>query len=286
MQLGELSLNWLYDADFGLDGGAMFGVVPKVVWQKRYPADAENFIPLALRPLLVQGPGFNLLVDAGYGAKLTEKQRGQFRLSRPSDPVRALREFGIEPEAITHVVFTHYHPDHGGGATSAGPGGAPVPSFPNAKVVIQAREYEALTTPHPRTRHAYAAENWRPIEDAGLLHLVDGSAEVVPGVEVHLTGGHTLGHQALKLSGGGRTVLHLGDLLATHAHLNPLWVMAYDDYPMESIDQKLKWLGQAQEEGWWLSFYHDAYLLAALYDKDGNRLDAIEAPPRMAPLPA
>jgi glyoxylase-like metal-dependent hydrolase (beta-lactamase superfamily II) len=283
MQIGSLTLDWLYDADFGLDGGAMFGVVPKVVWQKRYPADAENFIPLALRPLLIRGPGFTLLVDAGYGNKLTEKQRAQFRLSRPSDPARALGAFGLRPGDVTHLVLTHMHPDHGGGATSLDLDGSVRPTFPNAQVILQAREYEAMTTPHLRTRHAYARESWLAVEEAGLLHLVDGSAEVVPGVEVHLTGGHTLGHQAIKLTGGERTVLHLGDLMPTHAHLNPLWVLAYDDFPMDSIAHKARWLAQAQEEGWWLAFYHDAYLLAARFDKDGTRLEAVEAPPRQTP---
>ncbi|MBM3275195.1 MAG: MBL fold metallo-hydrolase [Candidatus Sericytochromatia bacterium] len=281
MKLGEISLEWLYDADFGLDGGAMFGVVPKAVWQKRYAADDENFLPLALRPLLIRGPGFTLLVDAGYGSKLNEKQRKQFRLSRPSDPARALREAGLEPEAVTHLVFTHMHPDHAGGATCQGADGKIRPTFPNAKVVIQEREYEAMTRLHLRTKHAYYEENWRPIEEAGLLQRVDGTASVVPGVDVYLTGGHTLGHQAIKLTGGGTTLLHLGDLLPTHAHLNPLWVMAYDDFPMDSIGQKAEWLAQAQEEQWWLSFYHDAYLLAAIFDKDGNRLQAVEAPPRV-----
>ncbi len=287
MRIGDLSLDWLYDADFGLDGGAMFGVVPKVVWQKRYPSDHDNFIPLALRPLLIRGPGFNMVVDAGYGNKLTAKQQGQFRLSRPGDPARDLREFGLEPAAITHAVFTHMHPDHAGGATSLAPDGSIRPTFPNARVIIQAREFEAVTTPHLRTKHAYAQENWRPLEEAGLLNLVDGTEEIVPGVEVHLTGGHTLGHQAVKLTGGGLTVLHLGDLLPTHAHLNPLWVMAYDDFPMQSIEHKAKWLARAQEEGWWLSFYHDAFLLAAIFDKDGSRQETVDAPQRTAdPAPS
>ncbi len=277
MDLGPITLDWLHDADFGLDGGAMFGVVPKVVWQKRYPADADNFLPLSLRPLLVRGPGFNLLVDSGYGSKLTEKQQKQFRLSRPCDPVRALREFGLEPEAVTHVVFTHMHPDHGGGATTRGEDGTVRPTFPHARVVIQAREYEAMTRPHLRTKHAYYEENWRPIEAAGLLQQVDGAAEVVPGVSVHLTGGHSLGHQAVKIEGGGATVLHLGDLLPTHAHLNPLWVMAYDDFPMDSIEQKAAWIPRAQAAGWWLSFYHDAFLLAARFDAEGKILGEVRA---------
>lgn len=285
MQIGEITLDWLHDADFGLDGGAMFGVVPKVVWSKRYPADADNILPLSLRPLLIRSPGVAMVVDAGYGNKLDAKQRAQFRLSRESDPRRALAEFGLAPESITHVVFTHMHPDHGGGATTADADGTVRPTFPNAEVVIQRREYEAMTTPHLRTKHAYQEENWKAVENAGLLRLVDGHETLAEGIEVHLTGGHTLGHQILKLTGGGKTVLHMGDLLPTHAHLNPLWVMAYDDYPMESIEQKARWLGQAQNEGWWLSFYHDRGLLAARFDAQGQKVDAIEARASLAPLP-
>ncbi|MBM3270629.1 MAG: MBL fold metallo-hydrolase [Candidatus Sericytochromatia bacterium] len=277
MQLGPISLDWLYDADFGLDGGAMFGVVPKIVWQKRYPADDQNFLPLVLRPLLVRGPGFNLLIDAGYGNKLDEKQRKQFRLSRASDPARVVREFGMDPAAITHVVFTHMHPDHGGGATSLGPDGEVRPTFPNARVIIQAREYEAMIRPHLRTKHAYYEANWRPVEEAGLLVQVDGTAEVVPGVTVHLTGGHTQGHQVIVMEGGGVTALHMGDLLPTHAHLNPLWVMAYDDFPMDSIARKSEWLPRARDGNWWLTFYHDAFMLAGRFDADGKAVEAVEA---------
>jgi len=284
MQVGSFTLDWLYDADFGLDGGAMFGVVPKIVWQKRYPADPDNFIPLSLRPLLIRGPGCTAVVDAGYGNKLTPKQQAQFRLSRPGDPVRALREAGLAPEDVTHVIFTHMHPDDAGGATSLREDGSIGPTFPRARVILQQREYEALTTPHLRTKHAYQEESWRPLHDAGLLQLVDGSHEVVPGLQVHLTGGHTLGHQAIALCDGGQTVLHLGDLLPTHAHLNPLWAMAYDDFPMDSIAQKARWLARAQEEGWWLSFYHDAFLLAAVFDQEGKRVRAVEAPPRLVPV--
>lgn len=275
MQIGDYSLDWLYDAEFGLDGGAMFGVVPRVAWQKRYPADDENFLPLALRPLLIRGNGVTTLVDAGYGTKLTEKQQAQFRLSRQSDPVRALAVVGLVPADITHVVFTHMHPDHAGGATLREADGLLRPTFPRARVVIQEREYQAMVVPHLRTKHAYWPDNWRPIEDAGLLDLIDGTHEIAPGFEVFLTGGHTQGHQALKLKGPDTTLLHLGDILPTHAHINPLWVMAFDDYPMDSIAQKARWIGEAQEKGWWLSFYHDKFKLAARYDRDGKELESI-----------
>ena len=278
MQFGDISLDWLYDADFGLDGGAMFGVVPKVVWSKRYPADAENFIPLSLRPLLVRRPGVVMVIDAGYGNKLTEKQRVQFRLSGACDPRRDLARFGLAPEDVTHLVFTHLHPDHAGGATTLEADGSVRPTFPRARVVVQRLEVEAMRSPHLRTRHAYQEENWRPVEEAGLAQVVDGQAAIAEGIEVYHTGGHTQGHQILKLSSGGQTVLHMGDLLPTHAHINPLWVLAYDDFPMQSIEQKARWLPRAQAEGWWLSFYHDRKLLAARFDEAGKLVEAIDAP--------
>ena len=278
MQIGDISIDWLYDADFGLDGGAMFGVVPRVVWSKRYPADAENFIPLSLRPLLVRRPGVVLVIDAGYGNKLTEKQRAQFRLSRACDPRRDLARFGLEPEDVTHLVFTHLHPDHAGGATTLAADGSVRPTFPRARVVVQHLELEAMATPHLRTKHAYQEENWRPLAEAGLAWVVDGQAEIAEGIEVYHTGGHTQGHQIVKLSSGGETVLHMGDLLPTHAHINPLWVMAYDDFPMQSIEQKARWLQRAQDEGWWLSFYHDRNLLVARFDAAGKPLETVAAP--------
>jgi len=277
MKLGEWTLDWLHDTAFGLDGGAMFGVVPRMVWQRKYPVDRDHFIPLALRPLLIRGHGRTLLVDSGYGSKLDARQQGQFRLIRPCDPVRTLAAAGLAPDAITDVIVTHMHPDHAGGLVTRTEDGTLVPTFPRARIHLQAREIEALHTPHPRTRHAYPDENWRPLEEAGLLEAADGHKVLAPGLELHHTGGHSLGHQALTLSGGGQTVLHLGDLMATHAHLNPLWVMAFDDFPMDSILAKQDWVAKAREGEWWIAFYHDMFHLAGRLGTDGQWAEFLRA---------
>ncbi|MEB3300303.1 MAG: MBL fold metallo-hydrolase [Candidatus Sericytochromatia bacterium] len=278
MRLGDWTLDWLHDTAFGLDGGAMFGVVPRIVWQRKYPADRDHFIPLALRPLLIRGYGRTILVDSGYGSKLDARQQWQFRLIRPCDPVRALAAANLAPEDITDVIVTHMHPDHAGGLVTRDPDGRLVPTFPRARIHLQELELEALHTLHPRTRHAYPEENWRPLEESGCLVPVHGHSELAPGLELHHTGGHSLGHQALTLSGGGQTVLHLGDLMATHAHLNPLWVMAFDDFPMDSILAKQTWLERARQEGWWIAFYHDLFHLAGRLSPEGPWTELLRAP--------
>ncbi|MFS8581960.1 MAG: MBL fold metallo-hydrolase [Limnochordales bacterium] len=314
LTVGEFHVHWLRGGRFRLDGGAMFGPVPKPLWSRRYPCDEHNAIPMQAFPLLVVTPAHRILIDTGLGNKLTDKQRRNFRVEEDWAVEEHLADLGLGTEDIDFVVLTHMDWDHasggtkaaapgpagqadsGGAGSSRGPahadggdslvGAAVVPTFPRARYVVQKDEWEAALNPNSRTKHGYWRENWAPLLDAGLVDVVDGDVELVSGVRLHKTGGHTHGHQIVRIESGGETLLHMADLLPTHAHMNPLWVMGYDNFPLTSIEEKERWLAKARENGWWLSFYHDPFVLAAKVDAEGRLHDVVEGvlgwPPRAA----
>lgn len=282
MQLGKFRVRWLSDGEYKLDGGAMFGVVPKTLWVKRYPSDEHNYIRLGLNALLIETPDATIVVDTGYGNKLTPKQQGIFQLRQPPTLRTSLQAAGVDPARVDFVLYSHMHHDHAAGGTWVDEAGVIRPTFPNAKHVMQAAEWEEAKAPNIRSAHAYWTENWQVIEEAGLIAPADGEREIVPGVRVIPTGGHTRGHQAVMLESEGEVALHLGDLLPTHAHLNPLWVMAYDDYPMDSIMAKKHWITRAKAEGWWLTLYHDPEILAGVWDADGKLVKQVRADEALA----
>lgn len=301
LELGACRVHWLRGGRFWLDGGAMFGPVPKVLWRRRFPCDEHNAIPMQAAPLLVVTPRARILIDTGTGDKLDERQKRIFRQEEAPAPVEDLARLGFAPEDIDFVVMTHMDWDHASGATVVRDGRL-VPAYPKARHIVQRVEWEACTNPTSRTRHGYWPENWQPLQEHGLVELVDGEEEVVPGVRVHLTGGHTHGHQLVVVDGsvkpgestaagppGSSVLLHFGDIMPTHAHLNPLWVMGYDNFPLTSIEQKELWLPRAQEGKWLLSFYHDPFLLAGTLDDDGNIRDnlagALGWPPDVTEVP-
>lgn len=291
LTMGDVRVYWLRGGRFRLDGGAMFGPVPKPLWSRRYPHEQDNSIPMQAYPLLVVTPERRILIDSGLGDKLNDKQRRNFHVHEEWAVDRSLAELGLTADDIDIVILTHLDWDHAGGATrktAAGSGAARpesasgpeghdglAPTFPRARYVVQKDEWEAARQPDSRTRNAYWPDNWRPLQEAGLVDLVDGDAEVAPGVYVHKTGGHTHGHQIVRIEAGGETLLHLADLLPTHAHLNPLWVMSYDNFPLTSVAQKERWIGAAREHGWWLTFYHDPFLLAGTVDSEGRWLRTV-----------
>ncbi|MBI4494840.1 MAG: MBL fold metallo-hydrolase [Chloroflexi bacterium] len=261
-ELGPIRVHWLDGGAFRLDGGALFGPVPKKLWAQRYPCDANNLVPMAARPLLIETGGGWLLVDSGFGHHLPERLRRIYTLERPAALEASLARLGLAPEQIDWVVLTHLHLDHASGLVRVGPDGRLRPLFARARHLVQELEVQAMAKPHERERHAYDQAGWQPLVEAGLVELVQDTREVLPGVEVFRTGGHSRGHQGLRLAVGDTTALHLGDVLPTSAHLRPLWVSALDDYPLESIEVKRRWLGQAAAHGWWLTFYHDPRVLA------------------------
>ncbi|MGO9689578.1 MAG: MBL fold metallo-hydrolase [Syntrophobacteraceae bacterium] len=272
-RLGDFELTWLSGGKFELDGGAMFGVVPKVLWQKKYPVDSENYIPLAASPILLKTAGSLVLIESGLGNKLTDKQKNIFRLREEWSVPQDLTRLGIDRQEINFVVLTHYDFDHAGGVVMQDETGKLELTFPKAKHVLQKREWDDVMHPNVRSINTYWPLNYELLKGSKNLELVDGEVEIVPGVSVVRTGGHNGGHQILKMESRSLKALHLGDLLPTHAHANPLWIMAYDNYPMDSIAGKESWIKAGVNENAWFTFYHDATLLACKFDEQGRVID-------------
>jgi glyoxylase-like metal-dependent hydrolase (beta-lactamase superfamily II) len=269
LRIGEFELFWLDGGSFELDGGAMFGPVPKVIWEKRFPTSTGNNIFMVTNPILIRSPLGNFIIETGLGNKLTEKQAKMFNLRSGWSVPASLEGHGLKTSDITLVFLTHCDYDHAGGLITD-KSGELVQTFPNAKIVVQKIEWEDVKKPNRRSIHSFWEINFTGIEESGKLLLVDGEREIVPGITVRHTGGHNRGHQIIKITSRGETAMHLGDLLASHAHYNPLWVMAYDNYPMDVIEQKEKLEAEAIKENAWITFYHDPQIKACKFDEKGN----------------
>lgn len=257
LRLGDYDIYGLRDGFFYLDGGAMFGVVPKTLWEKKCPADAQNRIRLALNSLLIKTPAALVLVETGIGSKLDRKFHDIYCVEQDPGLLGSLARLGFAPEEIDFVINTHLHFDHCGGNTIRDEKGAVVPAFPRARYIIQKGEWEWAMNPHEREKGSYQAENFRPLADFGLLRLVDGDAPVTEGVEVMLAPGHTARHQCVKVISGGKTLVYLGDLVPTSAHIGLAYGMSYDLHPLENLENKRKLYSQAVAEDWILAFVHD-----------------------------
>jgi methylmalonyl-CoA epimerase len=272
VELGDLELVSLSDGFIGLDGGAMFGVVPKTLWEKRLPADDANRIPLGMRPLIVRNGETTMIIDAGCGDKMDPKLAQIYKLDRRYHLDHSLAEAGLSVEDIDLVVASHLHFDHVGGFTALDRHGALVPRFPKAKYVAHRGEWEDATHPHERNRASYLQENFVPLKDAGVLTLVDDGAEILPGVRYRKSGGHTPNHQVLTIESKGKTAVFTADMYPTSVHIPDPWVMGYDLYPMDTLAFKRAFAREAVEREYLLFFEHDPSMAAGyLREKDGKR---------------
>ena len=273
MTFGDFELTPLLDGYFRLDGGAMFGVVPKTLWEKRAPADDRNRIRMAMRPLLVRPPdGPLMLIDAGAGDKMDEKSTAIYGFDRAESLDVTMGRAGVQAEDIGVVLASHLHFDHAGGFTTREPGGAIVPRFPNARYVVNRDEWDDATHPHERNRASYLAENYVPLGEAGVLDLMDGDGEVLPGVRVRRTGGHTRAHQVIYVESGGATAVFAADLMPTTAHVDVPWIMAYDLYPMETLGFKRTFVREAIDREYLIFFEHDPDVAAGYIREKDKRL--------------
>ncbi|MCS6999730.1 MAG: MBL fold metallo-hydrolase [Bacteroidota bacterium] len=263
MQLGQYTVRLLDVGRFGLDGGAMFGVVPKPLWSKAYhPGDAVNRIPMATRLLLIEWDDRRLLVDTGNGTKLAPKLRDIYAIDATFPPLEvALTNAGILPESITDVVLTHLHFDHAGGATRFD-GTNIVPTFPNARYYVQADQLAWARNPTEKDRASFFPENFEPLMDAGVLDTLEGSVHLTAELSLHPLFGHTQAMQVLLLQTDDGTLFYPADLLPTSAHVPIPYVMGYDNYPLTTIREKKHWLERATREQWIVVFEHDAFVAA------------------------
>ena len=252
--LGDFELTVLSDGTYQMDGGAMFGVIPKSMWEKRIAADERNTIPLALNSLLVRTGDQNILIETGIGSKLNEKSQAIYR-NRPQ-LLNSFEEAGVSPDEIDVVINTHLHFDHCGWNTYY-KDGKPVPTFPRAKYYVQQGELEHAHEQHERDRVSYMTDNYDPLVKSGQMQLLRGSAEIAPGISVRVYPGHTRDLQAVILRSGGQVACYPSDLVPDAKHLDPVWVLGFDLYPLESIANKHRFYDVAIPENWLVVFTHD-----------------------------
>jgi glyoxylase-like metal-dependent hydrolase (beta-lactamase superfamily II) len=271
VRFGDLELISLSDGFFRLDGGAMFGVVPKTLWEKRAPVDDRNRIRLGLRPLIVRG-GKTLLIDAGIGGKMEEKRVSVYGVDRTPTLENSLNEAGLAAADIDVVLATHLHFDHAGGFTRRDERGAVIPTFPRARYVVRADEWTDATHTHERNRASYLPDDFVPLADAGVLDFREQDGPVAPGVRVVRTGGHTMHHQIVYIESGGRTAVFAADLMPTTAHVDEAWIMAYDLYPMDTLAFKRAFLREAIDREYLIFFEHDPVIAAGfIRERDGRK---------------
>lgn len=256
--LGRFTAEPLSDGTFRLDGGAMYGTVPKNLWERHEHADEKNRIPLSLGVLLLRTPsGHNILVDTGLSSKYDSNVKFNRIYSVERTPLRdQLQARGLSPSDIHLVINTHLHFDHAGGDTEWLEGRLR-PAFPNARYLIQKDEWQDAQHPHERSQASYMEENFAPLEEHKVLELVRGEYEIEPGLKVIRSGGHTRGHQCVVIESEGQTGIFLGDLIPTRSHVPLPYIMAYDLYPMDTLECKRKFYAEAVEKDWTLIFQHD-----------------------------
>jgi methylmalonyl-CoA epimerase len=270
--LGDLRLTTLHDGAFRLDGGAMFGVVPRPLWQKLAPPDDRNRIQLAMRPLLVESSWGRMIVDCGAGDKMGPKLTDIYALERTRHLDHALADAGLDSSSIDFALATHLHFDHFGGAT-ARIGDALKPRFTRARYFIRAAEWEDATHPHERNRASYLPEDFVPLKDAGVIDFYSADQIIKPGVRVVRTGGHTGQHQIVYVESRGKTAVFVADLIPTTAHLQDPWIMGYDLFPVETLMFKKRFIREAIEHGYLIFFEHDPHIAAGYIREtsDGKR---------------
>ena len=263
LRLGELELLVCSDVTFRLDGGTMFGTVPRVMWERFAVPDARHRVAVATRSMIVRGPDRKgrpavVLVDTGLGDLAAgAKFRDLYGVTDPAWRLLAeLAAAGIAPEAVTHVVLTHLHFDHAGGAVRSFSGG-PRPTFPRARYLVHGGELAYASAPDRRSRASYKPETWQAVAAAGLLEVVDGEPEVIPGVTMRDAPGHTDHHQVVTVTGGGRSVLFTADLFPFAAHLKPHYVPALDVDPRRTMTTRQRYLDLITSAEWLLLFQHD-----------------------------
>jgi glyoxylase-like metal-dependent hydrolase (beta-lactamase superfamily II) len=273
LTLGNLTLHWLNGGVTHLDGGAMFGVVPRPLWSKKYEVNERNQIELRTDPIFFQYQGKNVLIESGIGnGKLNDKQKRNYGVTEESGIEKGLSEFNLEPKDIDIILMTHLHFDHACGLTNQ-ENGKNTSVFENATIYVSDVEWNEMRNPNIRSKNTYWVENWKGIEQQ--VQTFKNQITILPGIEMIHSGGHSNGHSIIKIVQGDELLIHMADIMPTHAHQNVLWVLAYDDFPLTSVEQKQKWIELGINEKAWYTFYHDAVYRAVKWDQNGELIDSV-----------
>ena len=275
MKIGKYTLHIINSGYFALDGGAMFGIVPKPLWQKTNPSDEANRIKLATRNLLLTNGKRKILIDTGMGDKWDEKSKSIYAVDQANSLEGSLNELSLKPEDVTDVILTHLHFDHTGGSTKFETG-KPVPTFPNAKYYVQKKNYDWAINPSDRDKGSYMKDNFQPLMEEGVLEFIDGEEKFDDEIEFVIINGHTFAQQLIKISDSSNTILYCGDLFPTTSHIPLPYVMGYDLQPLITVEEKKKILTKAIDENWKIFFEHDPETALATIMKDGKGFKAKE----------
>ena len=270
IHLGSFELVSVHDGLFRLDGGAMFGVVPRPLWETQMMPDVRNRILMGMRPLVVEGEWGRMIIDCGLGDRTDAKMRDIYGIDRTRHLDHALAEAGLTADSIDVVLATHLHFDHIGGATKRVEGQL-VPRFPRARYVIRAGEWEDATHPHERSRASYLEDDFLPLARAGVVDFNAGDGDVRPGVRVVRTGGHCAQHQIVYIESDGKTAVFAADLIPTTAHIRDVWIMGYDLFPMETLAVKKRFIREAIDREYLIFFEHDPVVSAGYIREQGGR---------------
>lgn len=256
LKLGRFRCDVLSDGTWWFDGGCIFGIVPRSIWEKLSPPDSRNRIKMGLNSLLLRDGRQTILIETGVGSKITPKRRSWHDFG-PSSLLHQLAAVGCPPDAVDLVILTHLHFDHTGGSTSFDRRSTVIPTFPRARYVVQSTEWDDAVNPSDQTRAGYLPEDFLPFAESGQLQLTHDDEELVPGVKLWRTGGHTRGHQVVVIEDGGRKLCYAGDLIPLAAHVRPIYMTAFDLYPIDTFAMKTRLLEQAAREDWRLLLGHD-----------------------------
>lgn len=279
MKLGDVELISIFENKFKIDAASLFGVIPKVIWERMVQADEYNRITMDINPLLIKAGDQVLVVDTGFGDVMTEKQNMIFGVEKPTRWDNQLAKYGIRSEDITGVIFTHLHADHSLGALRMGKAGTPELRFPNARLYVQKTEWDDALKPNERTAATYHVDKLKLFEESGKLELLDGDGELFPGIRVKVLGGHTPGTQGIIIDAGGQRVIYPSDIMPNTYNIKIAYVGAVDLDPTTTMNQK-RWLTEKMlKEDWILAFDHDIEMKFAKFstdDKGKVRADKIE----------
>lgn len=257
MKLGKFQIDVIVENTAYVDGGMMFGVVPKKLWSKDVQVNEQNLVPMDLNVFVIRTGEMILLVDTGLGEMLSERQQKIYGTAPESRLESGLAELGIKPDEVDYVIHTHLHLDHVGGAVKDDGDGNPVPRFSRAQHILQKLEWEAANDPDERSEAAYDKSKFMPLYDAGLLKIIEGNVELIPGIKLVLTGGHTMGHQGVIVESEGERLFLFADIVPFQSHIRPAYVASADLFPLETIKIKKELLPDIAQHGWYLGFDHE-----------------------------